>query len=305
MNKRKLLRIIGLLFLMWASIAGQYMDYIDTLGYWKCCLSGLIDTAVISLVVILIPMIFRLINKDRLEYNKGRKICKWNSILLFILSIILSVINEGILIGIGGIGAIMFYYINKWLFVYDENVVITTKRTNIQKVKESIIVTEETKELIKRATSKTKYCKLCGCKLDDNNKCKKCGKQYFKFNKNVAVCLYLGLLIITNMVTIFMYIDKNKEAENILEECSNIEESNQSWCETTMDILTDGNSWTYTSDKLDFFDENIVFVIEGYGNYFYNYDCVQKITDGEEYSYWAYNKEAAISKGYQKGTCFN
>lgn len=301
MNKGKILRIIGLLFLMWASVAGQYMNYIDALGYGKCCLAGLIETAVISLVMVLIPMIFRLVNKNRLEYNKGRKICKWNSILLFILSIFLSVINDGLLIGIGGIGAIMFYYINKWLFVYDENRIGHDKRTNIKKVEESIIIAEDTKELSKVAIRKTKYCKLCGGKLEDNNKCKKCGKQYFKFNKLVCSYFFICVLLITNLITIFICIDKNRELNDVIYSCN----ENDSWCETTMDILTDGNSWTYTSDKLDFYDENIVFVIEGYGNYFFSYDCVQKITGGEEYSYWAYNKEAAISKGYQKGICFN
>lgn len=52
-------------------------------------------------------------------------------------------------------------------------------------------------------------------------------------------------------------------------------------------------------EKLEFFDENIVFVLEGYGNYYYTYDQVQQITNGKSFSYWAYNKEAAISEGYQ------
>lgn len=54
--------------------------------------------------------------------------------------------------------------------------------------------------------------------------------------------------------------------------------------------------------KSDFLDENIVFVLKGYGNYYYSYDCVQKITDGD-YTYWAYNKEAAKADGYKAGKC--
>ena len=34
-------------------------------------------------------------------------------------------------------------------------------------------------------------------------------------------------------------------------------------------------------------------VLDGYGNYYYTYDQVQQVTQGKEYSYWAYNKEAA------------
>ena len=44
-----------------------------------------------------------------------------------------------------------------------------------------------------------------------------------------------------------------------------------------------------------------MFVIDGYGNYYYTYDQMEQVTQGiDEYSYWAYNKEQAISLGYKK-----
>ena len=62
--------------------------------------------------------------------------------------------------------------------------------------------------------------------------------------------------------------------------------------------------WVYDTldyqEKAEFLDENIVFVLDGYGKYYYTYDQVQQVTQGKEYSYWAYNTEAAISKGYKK-----
>lgn len=50
-------------------------------------------------------------------------------------------------------------------------------------------------------------------------------------------------------------------------------------------------------DKAKFLDENIVFVIEGYGDYYYTYDEMMRVVEGE-FSFWAYNKEQAIALGY-------
>ncbi len=59
----------------------------------------------------------------------------------------------------------------------------------------------------------------------------------------------------------------------------------------------------YIKEKLDFFDDSIVFVIDGYGKYYYSYDCMMKKTGDKSFVFWAYNKEAAIDKGYKKGGC--
>ena len=70
------------------------------------------------------------------------------------------------------------------------------------------------------------------------------------------------------------------------------------------DIL--GNkSKNYMKSKINFFDDTVVFVIEGYGNYYSNYDCMLQRTGNSEYSYWAYNIEAAKSKGYKEYKCSN
>ena len=57
------------------------------------------------------------------------------------------------------------------------------------------------------------------------------------------------------------------------------------------------NGWS--SEKADFLDQNIVFVIDGFGNYYYTYDEMIAATEQmDEYEYWAYNKEKAIDLGY-------
>lgn len=111
---------ILLIFFMWASLGGQYIE----LGYSfeESSLAALIDTAVISVIMMIIPLCFRLYNKAPLEYEKGEKICRYNSIITFVLSIFLTVIvmNGNGFFGIGGLGAIMYYFINKWLFVVNK-----------------------------------------------------------------------------------------------------------------------------------------------------------------------------------------
>ena len=61
-------------------------------------------------------------------------------------------------------------------------------------------------------------------------------------------------------------------------------------------------SYKYMKEKLDFFDEKIVFKIEGKGNYYYSYDCMQEVINGP-YTYRAYNIEQAQSMGLKEGSC--
>lgn len=151
---------------------------------------------------------------------------------------------------------------------------------------------------------KIKFCKLCGEKLNKNYKCQKCEKQYFNikliFKKKEILVSILTFIIMIFIVFNFYQmtiidIDKFNAEKKIKELEKEINDLKNQSVESRLDILKYEN-------KAKFLDENIVFVINGYGNYYYTYDCVQKITSGS-YTYWAYNKEAAISKGYKKGTC--
>ena len=55
-------------------------------------------------------------------------------------------------------------------------------------------------------------------------------------------------------------------------------------------------------EKAEFLDESIVFEVKELGNYYYTYDCMMKKAPSE-FTYWAYNIEAAKSEGLKKGTC--
>ena len=150
-------------------------------------------------------------------------------------------------------------------------------------------------------TTKNLYCRICGGKLNQDKKCKKCGKQYFKFNyKKLSIILGIVIFILIG-VCIYIYVlyDKSVElytdyvVDNVFDESS---------AQNELDTLNGYRTTAWTKEKLDFFDENIVFVIEGYGDYYYSYDCMVDSIDGD-YNYWAYNKEQAIYRGYKKGSC--
>lgn len=66
--------------------------------------------------------------------------------------------------------------------------------------------------------------------------------------------------------------------------------------------LVGNNEFNYIKQKLNFFDENIVFEISGREKYYYSYDCMQNIVD-DTYTFLAYNKEQAQNLGLMKGNC--
>lgn len=152
------------------------------------------------------------------------------------------------------------------------------------------------------------YCRVCGGVLNKDKRCKKCGKQYFKFNYKILSIILGALLIglIGLCIYIYMLYDKSIEISSRLM-MESINEKNDLEGELNslkreLNSLNGFRTTYWTKNKLKFFDEKIVFVIEGYGNYFYSYDCMVDNVEGE-YTFWAYNKEQAISRGYRQGRC--
>lgn len=111
-NKPKFKPAIILLVLLWASSSGQYLNNGFELS--QANIYGLIDIAVASVLMLCYPFISRIINKEQIEYYECRSICIGNSIILFIVSLVLTAtIGFGF---VGGLGAVMYYYINMNLF---------------------------------------------------------------------------------------------------------------------------------------------------------------------------------------------
>ncbi len=111
--------------------------------------------------------------------------------------------------------------------------------------------------------------------------------------------------IISIGLLIFFYVKETKENNT---EIDRLDAAVEYWRDLAKDsdkleMLSGGQDPDYVKDKLDFYDENIVFVIEGYGDYYYSYDCMIQKVGNNAFTYWAYNKEAARNRGYYEGGC--
>ncbi len=83
-NKIKKIIAFSLLFIMLIIIklflGGPYLYH-----FWEELVPEIIVLLIISFILMIVPLIFKLINKKRIEYKKGKKICLFNSIILFML----------------------------------------------------------------------------------------------------------------------------------------------------------------------------------------------------------------------------
>lgn len=127
-----------------------------------------------------------------------------------------------------------------------------------------------------------------------------------KNNKlTITSLIFNGALIICVIVLGIMYVNKNQEVEDLYVDLELKDEEMWPYKSDSEDLedLLNGKTYYYVKNKLDLMDEAIVFQIEGYGNYYYTYDCMMKKVGSSEYSYWAYNKEQAIGRGLKRGSC--
>jgi membrane protease YdiL (CAAX protease family) len=137
-NKSK--RIIGFVLLLINLViiklflGGKYLYH-----FWEELIPELLVLLIVSFILMIVPLIFRLVNKKRLEYKKGKIICLFNSLILFIvfsipnLLTILKGNNNAEIMSIDPISfsksliivyiiiAIIYYFINMCFFVDNKN----------------------------------------------------------------------------------------------------------------------------------------------------------------------------------------
>lgn len=143
-------------------------------------------------------------------------------------------------------------------------------------------------------------------KLDDNYVERKINKVNISpQRKSNTLLLAIAIVsIIANGVLgylVFDFHNKSVELESTKKELSTVKNDLSSLRIDWFNVAG-YKSMSYVKNKLDFIDDNIVFRIKGFGNYYYSYDCMMDKVNGE-YTYWAYNKEAAISEGLRSGGC--
>lgn len=154
---------------------------------------------------------------------------------------------------------------------------------------------------------KGKFCIYCGAKLVKKK----------HYNKNEYICvnnkdkkikrkMKVAIIILSIVITIetiamvilgvCQFITFNNEKEDLEGKLRIANYFKTDYSNTVDELKCENNK---LKDKCNFFDRYVVFVIEGYGNYYYTYDQMEQVTHGKSYSYWAYNIEQAISLGYR------
>ena len=132
-----------------------------------------------------------------------------------------------------------------------------------------------------------------------NNEIKsKSGQEEKSEESNVVFYITIAILtIIIIIMGIYAFSKKGEYEDEISDLKSQISRLNRNYNE----LESEKNSeWLKNSEKIEFLDENIVFVIDGYGDYYYTYNQMETVTQGiGNYTYWAYNKEQAIYRGYK------
>ncbi len=195
----KLTLILVLLGISWGALYGQYINVLGTspeaCGYAAGYAAG--NVAIVSAIMMAIPLIVRLVYGQKLETDFGKKVCFWNSFILFCVSMFAVITDMKDYFYIGGIGAIEYYFINKWLFVQDGTYTQTTNKhfypdnttvnynqpvqsnnisetTNNFESQETVIPPETTNQ----SNDEKRFCINCGKSIDKSWKfCNYCGNK--------------------------------------------------------------------------------------------------------------------------------
>ena len=149
----------------------------------------------------------------------------------------------------------------------------------------------------KENSNEGNFCVFCGGTLiEQSRRTVERNRSVEKTNVKlkVAIVILAIMLVIVSGVAIYYGVVREDENETLI---SNLRiESNQ--LHADKQALTTQNA-KYL-EKISFFDQYIVFVLEGYGNYYYTYDQMKQVTQGKEsYVMTIYDVDVAIRKGYR------
>lgn len=83
-SKRKIIIIISLFIVMFVIIklflGGTYLYH-----FWEELIPEIITLLFVSLVMMIIPFLFKVFNKRKIKFATGKKICFFNSLILYIV----------------------------------------------------------------------------------------------------------------------------------------------------------------------------------------------------------------------------
>lgn len=258
MEKKHTGKIIGLMVLMFLSSYGgnietllqANVDYDLAGGY--AFLYSLLFFCGATLIAMTIPLVCRLVKGRKLSHKWGRLLCVVNSIIAVVISAILQEMFD--ILFVGGIGAIIYYFINKWLFVDSkeqqkhtiEKQVSETQmslsfpdekpvhhngytilaedirleqdspRVQVNKPIEPTTVLPVSDTRTPSAKGKVRYCSLCGNRIDnESKKCTGCGKQYFKRISWTVVLLAILVMILSVVLVVVITSNRNENSNSL------------------------------------------------------------------------------------------
>jgi len=185
MQKKHTGQIILLFILMFCSSYGQVLEQLYSLGEKdniaeaKGFLLASFELCIVSAIMMIVPFFAKISRGKKLPFESGKRLCLWNSIILFVLSLV-GQIFTGIGV-VGGIGALFFYLINKWLFV---NEPLPFEQEKLREKYQALANTEE-------ISPKLNACRTCGEKLlNGSTYCPKCGMRVAQISGRVIYKLY-------------------------------------------------------------------------------------------------------------------
>lgn len=110
-------KIISLFLILISIQCGVYIY--SEYDFLSALILSIGDVAIYSILLMSVPIGMKLYNGKKFENKKGKKICKINSfivwIVLIFLSSLLKTYNIPISLNVGWIGAIIYYYINYFI----------------------------------------------------------------------------------------------------------------------------------------------------------------------------------------------
>lgn len=185
-----------------------------------------------------------------------------------------------------------------------------------KQVEESAHAPAPTPAPVKQKKQRAIFCKYCGQLIDqDTKKCTGCGKQYFRLPKAKKSAVVLWVVILLSVAAIGLCMRQRSQYQQQIESLNtqiaqlntDLETANQS-AENWKSRFDQEQSEKYKlqyerialRQDLDFFNRHVVFVLDDGSREYHKYDCLLFKYRGNA-KFWAYNTEAAKSKGYK--TC--
>lgn len=301
--------VIIIVVLSFVSFAQVLHPYIVSDELYKYALGyGLRDFVLLNIIMLVVPLFvfsFRKIN----EIKSVKYLCLFNSIGVWILSLILYVCEITVSMSIGWIMAIAHYFINKHLLLQ----LVKREYSKKKKVVLSSIIsvtllvmvivgtllmnsvhTNNSNSIINYNTKITVDSKLRG-DYDDPVE-----KWYYGIkDKSDFLDEHIVFVIedFDNHYYTYNQMICVKKQMDEYEFCAYNKEQAIGLGYVESDINAPDGTPTI---KRDFLDDNIVFVIDGFGDYYYTYDEMVYATKHlEDFEFLAYNKELALSLGYK------